>query len=72
MAAEGVVVGGGRAVGSALGGRGGSPNDPVKFTRFDAGAGAPVETVLGDAVVRVGGDIDPDQLAGIIRAVRQA
>ncbi|GAA4158983.1 MULTISPECIES: transposase [Hyphomicrobiales] len=55
-----------------LGGRGGSPNDPLKFTRFDAGAGAPVEIVLGDAVVRVGGDIDPDQLAGIIRAVRQA
>ena len=55
-----------------LGGRGGSPNDPVKFTRFDAGSGAPVEIVLCDAVVRVGGDIDPDQLAGIIRAVRQA
>ena len=55
-----------------LGGRGGPANDPVKFTRFDAGARASVEIVLGDAVVRVGGDIDPDQLAGIIRAVRQA
>lgn len=50
-----------------LGGRGGSPNDPLKFTRFDAGAGAPVEIVLGDAVVRVGGDIDPDQLTAKVR-----
>ena len=54
-----------------LGGRGGSSNDPVKFTRFDAGAGVSVEIVPSDAVVRVGGDVDPDQLAGIIRAVRR-
>lgn len=55
-----------------LGERGGSVNDPVKFTRFDAGAGAVVEIMVSDVVVRVGDDIAPDRLAGIIRAVRQA
>lgn len=55
-----------------LGGRSGSGSEPVKFTRFDAGGGATVEIVVGDVVVRVSGDIDPDQLAGIIGAVRKA
>jgi transposase len=52
--------------------RSGSANDPVKFTRFDAGASTTVEIVVSDVVVRVGDDIAPDRLAGIIRAVRQA
>ena len=53
-------------------GRGGSATDPVKFTRFDAGASAAVELVVSDVVGRVGEDIALDRLAGIIRAVRQA
>ncbi|WP_287068114.1 hypothetical protein [Mesorhizobium sp.] len=31
-----------------------------------------VEIVIGDAVVRAGGDVDPGRLARIIRAVRKA
>jgi len=55
-----------------LGGRAGSVSEPVKFTRFDAGGSTTVEIVLGDVVMRVSGAIDPDQLAGIISAVRKA
>jgi transposase len=31
-----------------------------------------VEIVIGDVVVRVGNDVEPDHLAGVIRAVRKA
>ncbi|UVK49127.1 transposase (plasmid) [Mesorhizobium sp. AR07] len=43
-----------------------------KFTRFEAVGSDTVEIVIGDAVVRAGGDVDPDRLARIIRAVRKA
>lgn len=44
----------------------------AKFTRFEAAGGGTVEIAIGDAVVRAGGDVDPDRLARIIRAVRKA
>jgi transposase len=44
----------------------------VKFARFEAVAGEMVEIVVGDLVVRVGSDVEPERLAGVIRAVRQA
>lgn len=44
----------------------------VKFTRVETVGCASVEIVIGDVVVRVGGDIDPDHLTKIVRAVRQA
>lgn len=47
------------------------PSQEVKFARFDAVSSTAVEIVVSDVIVRVGGDIDPDQLAAIIRAVRQ-
>jgi transposase len=31
-----------------------------------------VDIVVGDVVVRVGGDVDPDRLVKIMRAVRKA
>jgi transposase len=31
-----------------------------------------VEIVIGDVVVRAGGDVEPDRLADVIRAVRKA
>ncbi|MER9294793.1 transposase [Mesorhizobium sp. M0510] len=40
----------------------------AKFTRFEAVGSDTVEIVIGDAVVRAGGDVDPDRLARIIRA----
>ena len=49
-----------------------SESEPMKFARFETDGSATVEIVLGDVVVRVRGDIDPDQLAGIIGAVRKA
>jgi transposase len=45
---------------------------PVKFTRFEAVGSSMVEIVVGDVVVRAGGDVDPDHLAKILRAVRKA
>ncbi|MER8374541.1 transposase [Mesorhizobium sp. M1406] len=45
---------------------------PAKFTGFEAMGSDMVEIVIGDAVVRAGGDVDPDRLARIIRAVRKA
>ncbi len=45
---------------------------PAKFTRFEAVGSGTVEIVIGDAVVRAGGDVDSDRLARIIRAVRKA
>ena len=44
----------------------------VKFARFDAVTAEMVEIVIGDVVVRVGSDVEPDRLAAVIRAVRQA
>jgi transposase len=44
----------------------------VKFARFDAVTSDMVEIVIGDVVVRFGSDVEPERLAGVIRAVRQA
>ncbi|WP_280107451.1 hypothetical protein [Sinorhizobium fredii] len=44
----------------------------MKFTRFEAVGSSMVEIVVGDVVVRAGGDVDPDHLAKILRAVRKA
>ena len=43
----------------------------VKFARFDAVTSDMVEIVIGDVVVRVGSDVEPERLAAVIRAVRQ-
>ena len=48
------------------------PSKPGKFTRFEAMDSAVVEIVVGDIVVRTGGDVDPDHLAKILRVVRKA
>ncbi|KQZ28531.1 hypothetical protein ASD50_19620 [Mesorhizobium sp. Root552] len=45
---------------------------PVKFARFDAVASDMVEIIIGDVVVRAGGDVAADRLAAVIRAVRAA
>ena len=42
------------------------------ITRFEAVGSDTVEIVIGDAVVRAGGDVDPDHLAKVLRAVRKA
>lgn len=47
-------------------------NEEVRFARVEAFASSPVEIVIGDVVVRVAGDIEPDHLAKILRAVRKA
>ncbi len=44
----------------------------VKFTRFEATGSDMVEIVVGDVVVRAGGDVTADRLAAVIRAVRAA
>ncbi|MFC0808520.1 hypothetical protein ACFHWW_24135 [Ensifer sp. P24N7] len=44
----------------------------MRFARVEAFASSPVEIVMGDVVVRVAGDIEPDHLAKILRAVRKA
>ena len=49
-----------------------APIMPVKFTRFDAVRSDMVEIVVGDVVVRAGGDVDCGHLAKVIRAVRAA
>jgi transposase len=51
---------------------GGSPSGSVKFTRFESMRSDIVEIVIGDVVVRAGGDVDPKRLADVIRAVRKA
>jgi len=48
------------------------PSKPDKFTRFEAVDSSVVEIVVGDIVVRTGGDVDPDHLAKILRVVRKA
>lgn len=50
----------------------GAPNRPVKFARFEAVRSDMVEIVVGDLVVRAGGDVEPNRLADVIRAVRKA
>ena len=50
----------------------GAPNQPVKFVRFEAVRSDTVEIVIGDVVVRAGGDVEPDRLAEVIWAVRKA
>ena len=49
-----------------------SRGQAVKFARFDAVTSDMVEIVIGDVVVRFGSDVEPERLAGVIRAVRQA
>ena len=51
---------------------GGSPRRPVKFTRFESMHSDLVEIVIGDVVVRAGGDVEPNRLVDVIRAVRKA
>ena len=51
---------------------GGSPRRPVKFTRFELMHRDLVEIVIGDVVVRAGGDVEPNRLVDVIRAVRKA
>lgn len=51
---------------------GGSPSRPVRFTRFESIQSDLVEIVIGDVVVRAGGEVEPDRLADVIRAVRKA
>ena len=51
---------------------GGLPSRPVKFTRFESMRSDTVEIVIGDVVVRAGGEVEPDRLADVIRAVRKA
>ena len=50
----------------------GARGQAVKFARFDAVTSDMVEIVIGDVVVRVGSDVEPERLAAVIRAVRQA
>jgi transposase len=50
----------------------GAPSRRVQFARFDALRSDVVEIVVGDVVVRVGSEVEPDRLAAVIRAVRQA
>ena len=50
----------------------GARGQAVKFARFDAVTSDMVEIVIGDVVVRVGSDAEPERLAAVIRAVRQA
>lgn len=44
----------------------------VQFTRFEPAYSSCVEIVVGDLIVRVGGNVDADHLARIIRAARTA
>lgn len=44
----------------------------VQFTRFEPAYGAAIEIVVGDLIVRVGVNVDPDHLARVIRAARTA
>lgn len=44
----------------------------VQFTRFDSLYGSPIEVIVGELIVRVGGNVDPDHLVRVIRAARAA
>jgi transposase len=50
----------------------GAPNKPVKFARFEAVRSDMVEIVIGDVVLRAGGDVELNRLVDVIRAVRKA
>lgn len=50
----------------------GVPNKPVKFARFEAVRSDMVEIVIGDVVVRAGGDVELNRLVDVMRSVRQA
>ena len=45
---------------------------PMRFERFAAVSCALVEIVIGEVVLRVGSDVEPNHLANVIRAVRKA
>jgi transposase len=47
-----------------------APSKPVEFARFEATRSDMIEIVIGDVVVRAGGDVELDRLADVIRAVR--
>jgi len=51
---------------------GGSPSGSVKFTRFESMRSDIVEIVVGDVVIRAAGDVEPNRLTDVIRAVRKA
>lgn len=65
MASQGTVIGVGCALTETA-------KKEVKFARVEPVASSAVEIVLGDVVVRVGGDIESDHLVKILRAVRKA
>jgi transposase len=50
----------------------GSRDRAVQFARFEVVACEMVEIVIGDVVVRVGANVEPERLAAVVRAVRQA
>jgi hypothetical protein len=41
---------------------GGSPSRPARFKRFKSMRSGKAEIVMGDAMVRAGGDVEPDRL----------
>ena len=47
-------------------------SEAVKFVRFDAVRSAMIEIVVGEVVVRAGGDVEDARLIEVIRAVRRA
>jgi transposase len=49
-----------------------APDEEVRFARVEPIGGPAVEIVVNDVVVRVTGDIEPDHLTKILRAVRRA
>ncbi len=49
-----------------------SVHAPVRFAQVEAITRPAVEIVVRDVVVRVTGDVEPDQLAKILSAVRKA
>lgn len=48
----------------------GARGQVVKFARFDTVTSDMVEIVIGDIVVRVDSDVEPERLAAVIRAVQ--
>jgi transposase len=50
----------------------GARGQAVKLARFEAVTSDIVEIAIGDVVVRVGSDVEPERLAAVIRTVRQA
>ncbi|WP_375293237.1 transposase [Bradyrhizobium sp. sGM-13] len=50
----------------------GAGGQAVKFLRFDTVTSDMVEIVIGDVVVCVSSEVEPQRLAAVIRTVRQA